>query len=84
MEVVYLFRNLYVYLVSIYYRFIQMEYYVRAVNEAERNRMTYLPDIWGKYPDSDNGLRPMDDRDIAGRWSLGWRPGTFGSGKFLF
>ena len=43
--------------------------YVYHVNVMEKNGQTYLPDMYGNY-----GPRPMEYRDLAGRWSLGWRP----------
>ena len=56
------------------YNCIYPEDYVINVLVAESKylRVTYLPCIYGHYPK--DGTRPMNDRDIAGRWSLGWRP----------
>ena len=50
------------------------EKYVTNVSIAERYRRTYLPDINGSYGEKGNRPRPMDQRDLLGRWSLGWRP----------
>lgn len=46
--------------------------YVYNVRTMEMLDTTYLPDIHGSY--GKVGLRTMDQRDIIGRWSLGWRP----------
>ena len=46
--------------------------YVYNVRVMEELETTYLPDINGYY--GKVGLRTMDQRDIIGRWSLGWRP----------
>jgi len=58
------------------YNCIYPEDYVINVQVAESKyvRRTYLPCIHGKYPSDPSGTRPINDRDIAGRWSLGWRP----------
>lgn len=43
--------------------------YTQIVKGMEYTGLTFLPDINGKY-----GPRQMNQRDILGRWSLGWRP----------
>lgn len=55
---------------------LKCETYVRNVRILEKMRLTYLPDINGKYGGhlGNDGIRQMDKRDLEGRWSLGWRP----------
>ena len=56
-------------------RFFPEDYVINVrVAESKYVRRTYLPCIHGKYPTDPTGTRPMNDRDIVGRWSLGWRP----------
>lgn len=56
----------------LYKKYIQPEDYVKRVRMAEKSGFTYLPDNNGNYPKG--GTRLLDQRDILGRWSLGWRP----------
>ena len=53
-------------------KLLEKEDYVKRVEYAEKIRMTFIPKLYQKTPVGE--LRPREDIDIKGRWSLGWRP----------